>query len=332
MRRESDFPFEWNRLKSFLFCIFFFTGFDGTQSSQGTFALTTLATGQKYIGQWIKFEEPYLTLQPGETRKIPFTVKIPANIAPGTYNGGIAAETGNFSETGEKNSRAVTISSRIVVKLFVKVPGEILHRYEWSNFTYQPGNENKKSSFLLHFRNIGNTVVVADPKIEIQGFPPIKKSLLHPPATTLFPENNLTIPIRWEEESFFGYYNVKAKVQFSQYDIVNNTKSKNETEVKELTLFIPFKWETPAGKAVMGGVGIMAGVVIVLIIKKIRLQSIRKSSTIYEIQPNESLESIAEKYQISWKKLTIVNKMKAPYHITVGEKILIPPKKTTKNI
>ena len=56
------------------------------------------------------------------------------------------------------------------------------------------------------------------------------------------------------------------------------------------------------------------------------LWSLKVKSENYIVQSGETLEQIAKKYRISWKNLAKMNKIKPPYTIKGGQKIIVPIK------
>ncbi len=320
-------------------------GADGTQSNQGTFALTSQSTEQRLIGKWITFTNPVQTLDSREKKEIPFTIKIPANATPGSYTGGIAAETGEENKN-EGKSTSVNITSRFVVKMFIVIPGQKIHKYEWTNFSYLPeknGAFKEPSRFTLSYSNTGNTIVSAEQKIEINGFPPLpapktsngyksiydsKKGLTFElvPAT-LLQKNTAEIPVKWDNQPIFGFYKAKATVSFSEYDVISGKKINTVEQTKEINIFIPLKTDTPLGMTIFIIFLITLGVAATLIVKKIRLILLKKSCITHSIEQGETLVELAEKHGIKWKNLARINGLKAPYSLKTGQKILVPPAK-----
>ena len=342
-------------------------GADGTQSNQGTFALTTLSTGQKHIGKWVTFIEPVIKLEGRQHKEVGFTVKVPGNATPGVYSGGIAAESGGGQQAGTAKtgtgaskteiaapqSGAISISSRIVVKIFVSVPGQKIHKYEWTGFSYNGSpNGNGKSgevaggngatnpngnhqgspaltpngsmgTFKLHYKNTGNTVIIADQEIQISGFP-MQSDSIKLPSATLLQGSDIEIPAKWDDEPFFGFYTAKAIVTFSEYDIVSNTKKDAKTETRELQVFVPLKMDTILGKIVSVLLGVLSLFIILLAITMIGAYRLKKRCRPYVVQSGDTISSIAETCKINWKKLAKLNKLKAPYAIKAGQKIFAP--------
>ncbi len=224
---------------------------DATASNQGTFALTTTNIEQKNIGKWIIFKNPYLTIGSGKKKEIPFSIKIPADQPPGSYAGGIAAETGINPDQKQKPANAVNISSRIVVKMFINVRGGQSGQggktalLELGSFSYSakdnPLPNRQPNTFYLGLQNSGNTILMLENKIEITPLLWGKKEILTSPGLTLFQKNTLAVPIAWPDQPAFGFFTAKAAVTAYQFDSSSNKKINPQTYGSTIIIkFIPW--------------------------------------------------------------------------------------------
>ncbi|GEM_PF-2550438 len=53
------------------------------------------------------------------------------------------------------------------------------------------------------------------------------------------------------------------------------------------------------------------------------------SGQTYTIQAGDTLFEIGQKFGIDWKKIAKVNSLEAPYNLTVGKTLVIPPKESS---
>lgn len=298
---------------------------DGTNSSQGTFALTSRSYEQKHIGTWVTFAEPSVTIPPRQQMTIPFIVKVPENATPGNYGGGIAVEASSADLKGEdglEEAGAVTTAARIYVRMFVSVPGEKIEDYEWTDFGFNGKTDSYKSSFFFSFKNNGNTIIIAEPRVELFGFPPLKESTLTLPNITIQPGTALEkIQLRWDDQPPFGYYVATGTVDFSEFDIVNNEKTNPQTLQRKLNINL-----TPPYI-----VAIILGAAIALIAYAVYAPWSRRRLIAgckkYKVKSGDTLDSIADDAGTGWKTIVKINKLKRPYTIKPGQTLLIPPKK-----
>jgi LysM repeat protein len=65
------------------------------------------------------------------------------------------------------------------------------------------------------------------------------------------------------------------------------------------------------------------------LIKKYYRETSKEKMLIYEVISGDTLGKISDKFKINWKKLAIINEIKQPFEVRVGDKLFIP--KTRKN-
>lgn len=298
---------------------------DGTNSSQGTFALTSKSHDQQYIGTWVRFDQPTTTIPARSDATIPFTISVPENITPGNYGGGIAVEASSAELKGEDGldaAGAVSTSARIYVRTFVNVPGETVSNYEWTYFGFNDKTETQKPLFLFSFKNNGNTIIIAEPSVELSGFPPLKESTLKLPEITIQPGTTLeNIQLRWDDQPPLGYYFTTANVKFSEFDIVANQKTNERVLQQKIAINL-----TPPFITVIMLIVLLA-MAAFIVYRIVSVAYLRSKSKTYKVKQGESITSIANEYDISWKKLARLNKLKRPYTLKVGQNILVPQKK-----
>lgn len=296
-------------------------GADGTVSNMGTFAITTKSAVQQTIGKWVTFATPNLTLKGKERKEVSFTLNIPKDATPGTYGGGIAAETSANGNGSAGGGNAVSVSSRVVVKLYVSIPGVKKTSFEWNDFSYTPIDGSKTPFFNLSYKNTGNTIVNIEQKIDVQGFPGITQNISLPMAS-LPQGSNIDIPVRWEEQPVFGFLTATATITFSEYDIINNKNIDGQTQTKTVKIVIIHPAILLAGE-IVGGLLIL--LILILLVRSLLRHHLVKISKPYTVQPKETLEEIADRSGISWKKLARINKLKPPYNLKAGSGIKVPP-------
>jgi LysM repeat protein len=54
-------------------------------------------------------------------------------------------------------------------------------------------------------------------------------------------------------------------------------------------------------------------------------------SMVVVVEKGDTLQGVAKDFDASWKTIAKLNKLKAPYHIEVGQKLKIPATETTNN-
>jgi len=70
---------------------------------------------------------------------------------------------------------------------------------------------------------------------------------------------------------------------------------------------------------------VLLGLFIVFLTIK-RNRWISKYWVVYRVRPNQDINEVAKEFDISWKLIAKVNKLKPPYVLNTGDKIKVPPK------
>ncbi|MFB9749827.1 WxL protein peptidoglycan domain-containing protein [Leifsonia shinshuensis] len=95
---------------------------DAFNTDDGQYALLDTKIKPTAVGTWVLFNgadtAEHLSLAPGETKQVPFTVTTPANAGPGDHAGGIVISS-------QKGSGRILVDRRVATRLYVRVPGKL---------------------------------------------------------------------------------------------------------------------------------------------------------------------------------------------------------------
>jgi LysM repeat protein len=288
---------------------------DGVITPTGTFTSTSKYDKQTHTGKWIKFEEPMITLEPKSEKLVKFTISVSDDATPGSYAGGISIEPVNPAVT-LKLTGAIT-TTRVVVPLYVNIKGVKITKFALDSLTHQ---YNHGHVFSFNMRNEGNTILKAQGEIEIRN---ITGETFNLPVSdiTLLKDSAQNTTVNWDSMPLWGIFTATAKLKVTEFDIANNTYSLVENVEKSVT-FTVIPWTI-----ILWVAGLVILLLAVVIVRKIMAKSYLKKCVSYQVVEGETLMSIAKKAGADWKKVAKINKIKAPYEVTKGQKILVPPKK-----
>lgn len=137
-------------------------------TSDGTTGPTTgtvYQTSQKPTGTgaWVSLAQSSFALAPGDHRKVPFTVRVPANASPGQWVAGIVAETSEkvaSQKPGEKAHVQIRIRNLTIVAVQVNVPGKRVYAFRIGRVA--TGGTHGFQKVLIRVANMGN--VLAKPR------------------------------------------------------------------------------------------------------------------------------------------------------------------------
>lgn len=117
---------------------------------------------KRTVGRWTSLGARALSLEPGQSRIVSFAVRVPAEVEPGQYLGGIVAQ--RFTKTvkgkgaaSESGSFRVKVQALSVLAIQVNVPGPQRVAMTLSGIT--PGDQPGHQSLLLGIGNSGNVML-----------------------------------------------------------------------------------------------------------------------------------------------------------------------------
>lgn len=297
-------------------------GADAVPSGTATFAAKSDTDKQLTMGKWINFPENAIDLNPDEKRDITFQVIIPDKTPPGTYAGAVAIATAKPAETPKTGGIGLMTSQRNIFAVYVKVPGVETHSFEWRNFSF---GSKENPLFRISLKNTGNTLVSANGKITI--FDAVNNKEIHTQEiknTILYQGDETTLQVPFDKKLAGGIvnkYKAVATLDFSKVDIVTGKNAAPQTLTKEVS------FEIDHFESIYIALTAIIVLLAVIIVTAMRKRKMRANAKQYTVGENENIESIAEKENISWKKIARLNRLKQPYFLKSGTIILIPQKK-----
>jgi hypothetical protein len=288
---------------------------DGATTSTGGFTVLPRNAKQVNIGKWVTFDENPIHVTPDKKKTIGFTINIPSDVTPGTYGGGVSVTP--YTPPVTQKATGVVTSTRVVTPFYVKVSGEKVSAFDWTDFSYM---HDQNHNFNFAFSNKGNTYIKAVGEMSLQNSTG-ETYILPLPTITLLQHKDAKISIPWEEKPFFGFFTATATLKFSEYDLQSNSFKEISALTKTVT-FSVIPWTF-----IIVVIATLILLIIALILRKILLKRYLKRCTPYAVVAGDTLTGIAKNNKIDWLKLAKLNKLKAPYELSAGQKILLPPKK-----
>src|SRR5262249_11334581 len=108
------------------------------------------------VGAWITVNAQHLTLDPGQSQTITFTLAVPASARPGQHVGGIVAENLQVQK-GSGSGVQINIQHLSIVAVQVDLPGQQAQRLEATHI--QAGGGHGYQTLLLSLRNTGTQML-----------------------------------------------------------------------------------------------------------------------------------------------------------------------------
>ncbi|MBP7823313.1 DUF916 domain-containing protein [Candidatus Gracilibacteria bacterium] len=296
---------------------------DSTPSTGGAFACKQFSEENTDVGSWIKLTKSEIVLSAGSTQLVPFTITIPANASVGEHNGCILIQEKKPKKDGQPG---VNLSIRTGLRVAITVPGDIERKLEIDGFDYK----RQKGIIILSPRvgNIGNVSIDAGVSVVTRHFFGLKYSEQGGEYPVLRGETS-----DWNfdlQKPFFGgLYRSKFTVSYDpspEAQIGDNTDGELTILKGPSIWFIMFP-------TLLGFItqlillGLVGALIFLYIVARRREQWIINHWVKKTLTASTDITSLAEEYNVSWKLLAKVNRLKPPYTLKKGDALKVPPHK-----
>lgn len=293
---------------------------DGIVTNTGSFTCSQESEAKQGVGAWISVDKSVITLDAGKTEEVGFSLVMPATANVGEHNGCIVFQVAE--DEGEVAGN-VRIRTRQAIRVVATVPGNLQRSVEIKNFV--TGIKDGKQTYTLNLKNTGNVSADVDAKVYL-------KSLFGTVAYEngggypVLADRQLDLTFVDESPLFFGgWYHASAEVMYDERAGTFGTGDSSHLVKKATNPQLIFIAPTLAGVLViLLTLGIIGGVITWLLVKRYRKRDALKTWHSYTIVRGDSIQSVANKYGISWKKLASINGITAPYVLEEGHAIRVP--------
>ncbi len=299
-------------------------GADSTPSSGGAFACKQFAEPKTDVGVWITLAKSEVTLEPGTNEIVPFTIRVPQSASVGEHNGCVLIQEKKAKSEGKTGA---SISVRTGLRVVITIPGAITRKLEIAGFTVMPG---KDGGFLLNpqVKNTGSVSIDADAQVVTRYFF----------GATLFTHGGQYPVLRGEtsdwnfelKKPFWGgWYRSSFTVEYDENPEagIGVKSGKALTRLASHSVWF-FSFPTPVALVIeiLVLLALAFGGFLFWLSQK-RKRWIKENWVSYEVKSGEGIQELAKKFDVSWKLLAKVNKLKPPYALKTGQQIKTPPAK-----
>ncbi|MBD3328309.1 DUF916 domain-containing protein [Candidatus Peregrinibacteria bacterium] len=293
---------------------------DGIKTNDGFTTGKLKSAKQTSLGKWTSFANNVFDLKPKEEKKVKFTIQIPSTTPPATYAGAFAVA--NISKTTDIAGTGAALNTRFLQTFFVNVPG-----LKISNLKIKKDillKKDKTYFYQTNLENTGNTALSIRAILTLKNKITGTEKIVKEKSFDLYFEDIFDLTLEFKKP-YIGFYETNITFKISENDILNETKTFQE----EITLSKSFR-EIP-------WLDITIVFLIILAILEIiherhhRLKKALKNGTKIRITGDTNLESVAKKYDVDWKFLAKINKIKPPYSLSVDDVIVIPNARKKNN-
>lgn len=186
------------------------------------------------ISKWVTFDRTEAHLEPNETTRLYYTVKVPTSVTPGGQYVALTATTTGDGDVAIAQGANMTVGRSVASLLYVTVSGDLIHSGEIienkiPTFFFTPpinvnslvsnhGNVHEEALYSLEVRNLfDNEVVFTNEENPISHY--------------IFPESERYETIPWENSPQLGIFKVKQTIKYL-----------GQTSVEEKIVFICPLW------------------------------------------------------------------------------------------
>jgi hypothetical protein len=307
---------------------------DATVNQAGSFTPKLESEEQNGIGLWSTLSDKEVTLEPGESIEIPFSIEIPLGIAPGQYFGSIINEqvnTGTCPNGLLTNGNGecpgnIQIKTRTGNRIYLTIPGEIKHDITLRNLLWKSSSQ-KKILFTFNFTNNGNVAFEPQAVLHIYDTWGRELKTLESRLGKSLPGSSTAPMMEWDPGDSFGSFTVKAEIYYREddqgrFDSLHGTVL---TETLEVKVFI-FPWAlaiVTLAVATLIGLGMLG--------RKRYYTSLLHRAFDYTVQEGDTVISIAKRQGVRWQTIAKINKLRAPFVIEPNQSIKIPTSSKNKH-
>lgn len=194
---------------------------DALTTKEGAFALKNRDESKGDVGAWIKLLFSEITLEPRESRALPFSISIPKDVEVGDHAGGLVVEK-RIAEEGPLDQQfRMKIVTRVGVRMYVRVLGEINENLSIEKFFTKLTNQGRW--FVLELKNLGNVRLAPEGSIAIKDiFQRNVASLTIEKSGEVFPKKSVTREILLSKKLILGRFVALATLNYADKQIMSS--------------------------------------------------------------------------------------------------------------
>jgi hypothetical protein len=300
---------------------------DSEVASGGAFTCKQAVDPKTDVGAWIQLQSTTITLAPNSSQVVPFTISVPQsnNIDVGEHDGCITIQAA--SQTATQSSHAgILLSFRSATRVVVTIPGKIVKKLSIDNVKVNPA-KGGIYQVTPTISNGGNVSLDTSLKVSLVSFFGLNIESTKEGTSPVLPRSVASWNYNIQQPFWGGFYRARITAVYNNNPTTNlGTNQNSNQQIKSLDSAIFFAAPTLAGG--LAELGIVLAIIILLmwiIRKQVHHRQVRHHWQDYSVKSGDTIENLAMKFGISWKKIAKVNKVKPPYDLRKGKKLKLPP-------
>jgi hypothetical protein len=302
---------------------------DSELASGGSFTCKQAAESKTDVGAWLRLQSTTVTLAPNSNKIVPFTISVPSGSTTdvGEHDGCITIQAASQTAT-KSSSSGILLSFRSAIRVVVTIPGKIVKKLDISSVDVKK-TKNDKYEVSVVVSNDGNVSLDTKINTSLQNTLGLSAQSVNEGATPILPRSKSSLNYTLNHPFWGGWYRAKIKATYNSNPSAElGVDSKADQAVKTLSSATFFALPTPAAGAIESAVIIiLLGAMIWALRLRKHASHVKRHWEMYEVKEGDTLESLANEFGVSWKRIAKVNKLKPPYNLKKDQKLKLPVKK-----
>jgi hypothetical protein len=201
---------------------------DATTSQTSGVAFVDPEAPRQDVGAWITLSSQKVTLNPGQSQDVPFSLRVPGKVRPGQHGGGIIARDAT-SQTVSSNSRSIHTDVQVhmqeILGVLVNISGTTVEKLNITGITYD--RKSTSQNLLVGLANTGTQMVHPSGILQISDKKGILLQNVPLKLAAILPQTAINYPVSLENTvlnsgtytarislSYEGGHNVNYKTNF----------------------------------------------------------------------------------------------------------------------
>ncbi len=303
---------------------------DGVVTNTGDYTCRQEAEPVEDSGGWVELSKTEVVLPAGGEELVDFTVTVPENADVGEHNSCLTLQSAEAEEAVDSaTGGGIRLRTRQAIRMIVTIPGDLTRDISIANF--MATHNLSGQDYSLTAANRGNVSADIYMRVQLTSIFENQWFTVEGAETggeyPLVPGESLTREFSTELKPIFGGWykatpSLRYDKRFGAFGTQNEQASYETITGDSVDMFF---WPTPLGWAIIVAIIVLVIALILHVINRAkRRRRLRRGARKHKATKSDTIQSLAEKSQVSWQELAKLNNLSAPYILKEGQEILLP--------
>lgn len=295
---------------------------DGVVTNSGDYTCRQEVEPVTDSGAWVQFSTKKVTVPANGEKAVDFTIKVPANADVGEHNSCLTLPP---IKTPSDDGSGVRLQTRQAIRMSITIPGDLTRKLSIEKFDAHVDADGIQK-YTLTAANKGNVSADIDMKVRLVSLFNKEVASAHG-EYPIVPNENLTRQLATAYQPLFGgWYTATPTIRYDKRLGAFGTQNSQATYETitgdpQTILLLP----TQLGWLIIALVALLlAGMLWYVSSRKRTQYKLKQNARTYTVKSGDTLQKLAVRSQVGWKDLARLNKLRAPYSLEEGQKILLP--------